>query len=140
MISPVILVHFDPDLDIQLAVDASDKDLGAFLTHVYNDGTKRSAAYSPQDFDQNLRKKSYSQIDKEATTIIYWIKKCHQYLYGRKFRLLTDHKPLVSIFGPNKRIPIMNANISSNKNYGNCLARLPLHEFVNLSLNNHKRV
>lgn len=37
--------------------------------------------------------------------IVFAVDKFHQYLYGRKFVLRTDHKPLVSIFGPNMGIP-----------------------------------
>lgn len=33
--------------------------------------------------------KKYSQIEKEALSVIYGVKKCHQYL-------MTDHRPLVT--------------------------------------------
>lgn len=37
------------------------------------------------------------------------MKKFHQYLYGRKFNLITDHKPLTAILGPKKGIPSLAA-------------------------------
>ena len=42
--------------------------------------------------------------------IIYALRKFHQFLYGRKFILVTDHKPLLALFGPTKATPVMAAN------------------------------
>ena len=48
----------------------------------------------------------YTQIDKEAMALIFGDVQCfHQYLYGRKFVLVIDHKPLLSIFRPKNAIP-----------------------------------
>ena len=38
----------------------------------------------------------YSQMDKEALALIFGIKKFHQFLYGRTFTIVTDHKPLTA--------------------------------------------
>lgn len=41
--------------------------------------------------------------------IIFCVTKLKQYLIGNVFTLKTDHKPLISIFGENKGLPIMAA-------------------------------
>ena len=49
--------------------------------------------------------KRYSHLDKEALAIIFGLKKFHQYLYGHKFIIYTDHKPLLYLFDPTQAIP-----------------------------------
>ena len=51
--------------------------------------------------------KNYSQLDKEALAIICAVKRFYKYIYGRKFKIMTDHKPLIGLFGQNKVIPHM---------------------------------
>ena len=42
--------------------------------------------------------------------MIFGLNKFHQYLYARHFILVTDHKPLIALFGPSNGVPAMAAN------------------------------
>lgn len=48
--------------------------------------------------------KKYRQLVKEALAIILGIRKCHKFIYGRSFKLVTDHEPLKQIFNSSKSI------------------------------------
>ena len=41
---------------------------------------------------------NYATIEKEALAVIHAITKLRPYLYGAKFTVYTDHKPLTSLF------------------------------------------
>lgn len=105
--SSPVLVHYDSKLPVKLTVDASATGIGAVLSHVI-DGIDRPIAYESQLLNEAQQK--YSQIEREALAIIFGVKKFYQYLYGNRFTLITDHKPLVALFGPGKGIPQMTAN------------------------------
>ncbi|XP_063825507.1 uncharacterized protein K02A2.6-like [Ostrinia nubilalis] len=107
MQSDTFLVHYSTKLPIILATDASPIGVGAVISHVMPDGTERPIQMASQTLSKTQRK--WSQIDKEAYAIIFGVKKFFQYLYGRKFTLLSDNKPLVQIFAPNKPLPHMSA-------------------------------
>ncbi|XP_045473436.1 uncharacterized protein K02A2.6-like [Harmonia axyridis] len=100
-----VLAHFDPQLTLILATDASPYAVGAVLSHVYPDGTERPIQFASQVLSTVQQK--YSQIDKEAYSIIFGVKKFFYYLYGRRFTLYTDHKPLIQIFSPSKHLPTL---------------------------------
>ena len=51
--------------------------------------------------------KNYDQIEREAAAIIFGIKKFHPYIYGRKFPLITDHKPFTTIFSLKSSLPTL---------------------------------
>ena len=106
--SSKVLAHYNPKLPLILATDASSYGVGAVLTQVSEEGTERPIAYVSRTLSDAER--NYAQIEKEALAIIFGVKRFHVYLYGRKFLLLTDHKPLTTIFGPKTGLPVVAAS------------------------------
>ena len=65
-------------------------------------------AYASRILDR--REKQYSAIDKDVLAFIFGVTNFCQYIYGRKFLLCTDHKPLERILGAQQEILKMSAN------------------------------
>ena len=86
-----MLIRYDPTKPLVLTCDASPYGLGAVLSHQLGSDeqpiTFASHSLAPAE-------KNYSQIDKETLAIVFGVKHFHQYLFGRKFIIKSDHKPL----------------------------------------------
>ena len=103
-----VLAHYNPDRPLRLAADASAYGIGAVISHVLSDGTEHPIAYASCTLTKS--EQNYAQLEKEALSLIFGINKFHSYLYGRKFVLYTDHKPLTTILGPKQGIPPLAAS------------------------------
>ena len=100
--SESLLVHYDPSKE---ACDASQYGLGAVLSHHGPNGQEQPVAYASRSL--GAAEKNYSQLEKEGLAIIFGIKRFHQYLFGRRFSILSDHKPLQHIFNETSSTPTM---------------------------------
>ncbi len=86
-----VLQYYDPRKPVNLHVDASQNGLGAVLLQ-----DKGPIAFAFEAMTQAQR--NYAQIEKEMLAILHGCERFHHYLFGRRFQVTTDHKPLEAIF------------------------------------------
>ncbi|KAK3747895.1 hypothetical protein QZH41_001360 [Actinostola sp. cb2023] len=100
-----LLVHYDQTQELVLSCDASPYGVGAVLAQVMEVGSEKPVSYASRTL--STAEKNYSQLDKEALAVVFAVKKFHQFLYGRHFKIYTDHKPLLVLLSSDKAIPPM---------------------------------
>lgn len=100
MSNTAILGYYNVNDRTQVVADASPVGLGAVLIQFDNRGPRIISFASRGLTDVEKR---YAQTEKEALALVWSIERFHHYLYGRSFELVTDHKPLETIFGPRSR-------------------------------------
>ncbi|XP_062538985.1 uncharacterized protein K02A2.6-like [Armigeres subalbatus] len=106
--SDLLLTHYDPRREIIVSADASSVGVGATISHQFPDGTIKVVQHAARALTK--AEQGYSQPDREGLAIVFAVTKFHKMVFGRRFRLQTDHAPLLRIFGSKKGIPVYTAN------------------------------
>ena len=90
------LGYYNPSDRTQVIADASPVGLGAVLVQIGEDGP-RVIAYGHKALTDC--EKRYCQTEKEALALVWAVEHFKIYLFGKDFELVSDHKPLETIFG-----------------------------------------
>lgn len=99
-----ILQYPDFTKEFLLTTDASNVAIGAVLSQGPI-GSDKPIAYASRTL--NSSELNYSTIEKELLAIVWACKYFRPYLFGRKFKIITDHKPLqwvMNLKEPNSRL------------------------------------
>ena len=95
--SDKVMTYFDPSKSTELWVDASPVGVSGIL--IQNNKIVSYGSRALSDVEQR-----YSQTEREALSCVWACEHFHLYLFGKEFTLITDHRPLESIFNNTKRI------------------------------------
>lgn len=99
-----LLQYPDFSKPFNLTTDASNFAIGAILSQGPI-GSDLPIAYASRTL--NSSETNYSTIEKELLAIVWAVKYFRPYLFGRKFKIITDHKPLQWLFSlkePNSKL------------------------------------
>ncbi|KAK9717196.1 RNase H-like domain found in reverse transcriptase [Popillia japonica] len=94
LINPPILEYpnFSEDNEFHLRTDASGFAIGDVLAN----SNDKPIAFASKSL--NKAERNYCTLEKELLAIVWAVKYFRPYLFGKKFKIFTDHKPLIYLF------------------------------------------
>lgn len=137
-----ILAYPDFSKQFILTTDASDFALGGVLSQMH-DGKEHPICYASRTL--NDHEVNYSTIEKELLAIVWTTKYFRPYIFGRKIKIQTDHRPLnwlMSLKEPNSKLVRWRLKLEEYdytieykpgkiNNNADALSRIPLEVHVN---------
>ena len=100
IINVVELTHFNRNKEIRIICDASKQGLGAVLQQKQNENEWKPICFASRfltDFEMK-----YSINELELLAIVWAIEHFKNYVYGVQFKVISDHKALMSVLKPNR--------------------------------------
>ena len=94
-----VLSYFHLAFETKIVADASKQGLGAVLLQ----NNPANSVFQPLAFascsllDAETRN---SQIEREALAVVFSSERFKNYVYGLRFTIVTDHKPLLKLYSP----------------------------------------
>ena len=94
------MAHFKRDSPIRIICDASKKGLGAVLQQQQNNKEWKPIYFASRFLTEFETKYSINEL--ELLAVVWAIEHVKNYVYGTKFKVISDHKALSSVLRPNR--------------------------------------
>ena len=104
----VILNYYSMQRKTEVYVDASPVGLSAILMQ-YDDANDERDIIQFASRALTPTEAKYSQTEREALSVVFACEHFNMYVYGTSFTVITDHKPLTSIFGASATMKTLNS-------------------------------
>ena len=100
-----VMVNYDVSKPTRLYVDHGPCGVAATVAQGYHDGNG-GLVYRPVHHSSRVlteTEQRYGKVEGESLAVLSGIKSNKMYLYGTRFEMVTDHKPLVPLYNSSGR-------------------------------------
>ena len=105
-----VLAGYDPKQFTRIYVDHGPEGVASTVAQRYDMPGKQEPEYRPVAYSSRSLKAAemnYSKVEGESLAVLSGCMMNRQYLYGTKFEVVVDHKPLVPLYNsPNRPAPV----------------------------------
>ena len=109
IVKDVMLRYFDSNLPIYIETDALKKGIGVVMlqpdvsventSHMEVSNNLRPVFYASKTL--TVTESNYSKIEHKMLGVVFSILHFKHFMYGRQIHIITDHKPLITLFAKN---------------------------------------